>query len=57
MAAITYTKAQWLLGLAGALDNRPLREITAPEVLAILRKLESAGTIETAHRGKQRIGK
>jgi len=57
MAAITYTKAQWLLGLAGALDNRPLREITAPEVLAILRKLESAGTIETAHRVKQRIGK
>jgi integrase len=56
MAEVTYTKAQWLLGLAGALDNRPMREITAPEVLAILRKLEAAGTFETAHRVKQRIG-
>ena len=56
MAPVTYQKAQWLLGLAGALDNRPMLEITAPEVLAILRKLESAGTFETTHRVKQRIG-
>ena len=56
MAPVTYQKAQWLLGLAGALDSRPMREITAPGVLAILRKLEAAGTIETAHRVKQRIG-
>jgi len=56
MAPVTYQKAQWLLGLAGALDNRPMREITAPEVLAILRKLESTGTFETAHRVRQRIG-
>ena len=56
MAPVTYQKAQWLLGLADALNARPIREITAPDVLAILRKLESAGTFETAHRAKQRIG-
>jgi len=57
MAEATHSKAQWQLKLAGALDSRPIREITAPEVLAILRKLESAGTIDTAHSVKQRIGR
>jgi integrase len=56
MAPVTYQKAQWLLRLADALDTRPMREITAPEVLAILRKLEAGGTFETTHRVKQRIG-
>ena len=56
LAAITYTKAVWLLGLADALNDRPVSALTAPEVLAVLRKIESRGTHETAHRVKQRIG-
>lgn len=56
MAEVTYRKAQWLLGLADALKSRPVALISPPEVLAVLRKLEAAGTHETAHRVKQRIG-
>ncbi len=32
------------------LGSRPIAEITAPEVLAVLRRIESRGTLETAHR-------
>lgn len=56
MAPVTYQKAQWLLGFADALNTRPMLEITAPEVLAILRKVEARGTFETTRRIKQRIG-
>ena len=37
------------------LGKRPIAEITAPDVLAILRRIESRGVIETAHRVKQSI--
>lgn len=32
------------------LGERPVKEVTAPELLAVLRRVESRGTIETAHR-------
>jgi len=32
------------------LGNRPVDEVTAPEVLAVLRRVENRGAIETAHR-------
>lgn len=38
------------------LGDRPIAEITAPEILAILRRIEDRGVPETAHRVKQVIG-
>lgn len=35
------------------LGGRPIAEITAPELLATLRRIESRGAIETAHRAQQ----
>jgi integrase len=35
---------------------RPIAEITAPELLATLRRIESRGAIETAHRAMQNCG-
>lgn len=36
-----------------SLGNRPIAEITAPELLRELRKIEDRGAVETAHRVKQ----
>lgn len=38
------------------LGNRPIASITAPDLLATLRRIESRGAIETAHRVKQIAG-
>ena len=38
------------------LGNRPLREITAPELLTTLRPIEESGRLETAKRVKQIFG-
>lgn len=38
------------------LGNQPISGITAPELLYTLRKIESRGAIETAHRAKQTAG-
>ena len=38
------------------LGNRPFSEITAPELLAVLRKPESADLIDSAHRARQLFG-
>lgn len=35
------------------LGNRPIAEINAPELLSVLRRIESRGAIETAHRAQQ----
>jgi integrase len=56
LAAVTYAKAEWMIGLVPSLHALPIAAITPPDVLAALRKLESAGTLETAHRVKQRLG-
>ncbi|MCP5191203.1 MAG: integrase arm-type DNA-binding domain-containing protein, partial [Pseudomonadales bacterium] len=39
-----------------ALGSRPIASITAPELLAALRRIESRGAIESAHRTKQTAG-
>ena len=38
------------------IGNRPIKLVTAPELLEVLRKIESRGAIETAHRVKQICG-
>ncbi len=38
------------------LGTRPVADITAPEVLAVLRQVEARGTLETAHRVMQICG-
>ena len=53
----TVSKAEWLFDFATpALGPRPIAEITAPEVLAVLRQVESAGRLETARRLRAIIG-
>jgi integrase len=49
----TADKHAWLLGVLRPLHARPLDEIRAPEVLQVLRKLETAGKAETARRAGQ----
>ncbi len=56
-AANTLAKLEWLYGLANdALADRPISEITAAEVLAVLRKAEGKGRLETAKRLRAVIG-
>ncbi len=52
----TLKKAKWMFDdlLFPHLGSKPIRGITAPEVLATARRLEVRGKIETAHRCKQR---
>ncbi|HEY3074626.1 MAG TPA: integrase arm-type DNA-binding domain-containing protein, partial [Burkholderiales bacterium] len=38
------------------LGKRPIKDITAPELLAVLRKIESRGAVDTAHRAHQNCG-
>lgn len=57
LAAVTLDKAGWLLGMASTeIGKRPIAEISAPDVLAALRKIEATGRHETAHRVKQKAG-
>ena len=53
----TMGKVEWLLSLAcPAIGPRPIAEITAPEVLAVLRGVEARGRHETARRLRATIG-
>ena len=58
MSPATYKKAQWTFDtLVGPwLGHRPIGDIDPPEVLSVLRRIESRGAHETAHRTKQRCG-
>ncbi|MBI5557215.1 MAG: integrase arm-type DNA-binding domain-containing protein [Deltaproteobacteria bacterium] len=38
------------------IGSRPIKSITAPELLAALRRIEAKGTLETAHRAQQNCG-
>ena len=38
------------------LGNRPIKSITAPDLLTVLRRIEAKGTLETAHRTQQNCG-
>ncbi|PWK66933.1 integrase arm-type DNA-binding domain-containing protein [Aminobacter sp. AP02] len=56
-AQATINKVEWLLDFARpALGKRPVREIMAPEILAVLRHIEKRGRLETAHRLRSTIG-
>ena len=56
-ASNTIGKREWLYSLAGdAFGKRPVSEITAPEILAVLRKVENKGHYETARRLRSSIG-
>lgn len=55
IVAGTATRERRLLekDLAPYIGSRPIADITAPDLLAVLRKIEARGTLETAHRAKQ----
>jgi len=56
-APATLTKTQWLLDFAYAvIGDRPVAKITAPELLAVLQKIEARGTYETARRLRSTCG-
>jgi integrase len=56
-AKTTLEKVEWLNGIAcDGIGKRPVTEITAPEVLAILKRVEAKGTLETAKRLRSVIG-
>lgn len=53
----TLSKLEWLLNLASpAIGNRPISDITAPEVLGVLRPVEARGRHETAKRLRATVG-
>lgn len=57
-AEATLSKLRWfLLDLAGPLAKRPIGEITPAEILAILKKLEGNGRLETARKVRSTIGR
>jgi integrase len=56
-ADLTLVKKRWLLDFAyPVIGERPIAEITAPELLAVLRKIESRGRYETARRLRSTCG-
>lgn len=57
LAPATYVKSEWLLGNVWPwLGARPIAELDAPELLAMLRRIEARGANETAHRVKDKCG-
>lgn len=56
-AAATLTKNEWLLGMAYPfIGERPITEIKPQEILAVLKKVEARGILESAHRLRSVIG-
>ena len=39
------------------LSGRPVRDVTAPELLAVLRRIEARGALDVAHRAHQDLGR
>lgn len=54
----TLNKSKWLLEsyIFPDLGHRPIGSITAPELLVVLKKIETQGLRETARRAKQKCG-
>ena len=53
----TIEKMEWLLGMAkSAIDARPIKEIEAADILALLRPVETRGNFETAEKLRATIG-
>ncbi len=56
-AATTMVKNRWMLhALAAPLSKRPIAEITAAEILAVLKKVEKSGRRETARKLRGMVG-
>lgn len=56
-AETTISKIEWLLSFAKpVIGQRPTGEITAPEILAVLRTIEARGPHETTRRLRSTIG-
>jgi integrase len=56
-APATLEKTKWLIGLAcDVVGNRPVAEITAPELLHALQRVEKRGRYETARRLRSTCG-
>lgn len=58
LAPATYAKAKWTLEtlVFPWLGTVPVADITPPDLLSVLRRVESRGANETAHRTKARCG-
>ncbi|MFO1124168.1 MAG: tyrosine-type recombinase/integrase [Methylocystis sp.] len=53
----TILKFEWFMSLTyAALGVRPIRELTAPEILAVLQPIEASGRVETAKKLRGAIG-
>lgn len=59
LSEATHTKAVWMFESLTFpwLGARPVSEIKAPEMLAVLRRIEARGKLETAQRVKQQAGR
>lgn len=56
--AVTIAKSRWLMSLmAGELGHRPISDIKAFELLAVLKKVEAKGHLETARRMRSLAGR
>lgn len=56
-AQTTLDKTQWLLSLVlPKLGGRPIRQISAAEILAVLKPIEARGNLETAKRLRGLVG-
>ena len=57
-APSTSSKLEWVFDtiLNPGIGMRPIGEVSAPELLAVLRRVESRGKLETAQRAKQYAG-
>jgi len=57
VAEVTARKDRWILNhLLPAIGSRPINEIAPRELLAVLRKIEEKGKLETARRAKIKAG-
>jgi len=55
--AATFEKAEWTFRdlLFPFIGSKPVRDLTAPDILDVLRRIEARGKHETAHRTRQRV--
>jgi integrase len=57
-APATILKLKWFLeDLAVPIANRPIAQITAPEILALLKRIEAKGNLESAGRLRSAVGR
>lgn len=57
-AEATLTKYQWFLrDLAAPLSNRPIKEISAAEILVLLQRIEKSGRNEAARKMRGALGR